>query len=108
MPYPTTSVKAKGDLEADRSTLMVFDQGTALGGLSYQVNSLVNAPSAEALDIAPPPPAVIKNNYLQVPASYDSLRAVAESIAGKAGRRPRSTRRWRCRTGWPTGRSSTR
>ena len=84
MPYPTTSIKAKGDLEADRSTLMVFDQGTALGGLSYQVDSIVNAPSAEALDIAPPPPAVIKNNYLEVPASYDSLRALAESIAGKA------------------------
>ena len=84
VPYPTTSIKAKGDLEADRSTLMVFDQGTPLGGLSYQVNSIVNAPSAEALDIAPPPPAVIKDNYLEVPSSYDSLRGVAESIAGKA------------------------
>jgi transglutaminase-like putative cysteine protease len=84
VPYPTTSIKAKGDLEADRSTLMVFDQGTPLGGLSYQVDSIVNAPSAEALDVAPPPPAVIKDNYLEVPASYDSLRALAESIAGKA------------------------
>ena len=27
VPYPTTTVKAKGDLEADRSTLMLFDQG---------------------------------------------------------------------------------
>jgi transglutaminase-like putative cysteine protease len=84
VPYPTTSIKAKGNLEADRSTLMVFDPGTPLGGLSYQVDSVVNAPSAEALDIAPPPPAAIKDNYLQVPASYDSLRALAESIAGKA------------------------
>ena len=84
-PYPTTTIKAKGDLEADRSTLMLFDQGPALGGLSYQVTSLVNSPSEQALDIAPPPPAVIKDHYLDVPASYDSLRALAESIVGKAG-----------------------
>ena len=84
VPYPTTTIKAKGDLEADRSTLMVFDQGTPLGGLSYQVTSIVNAPSAEGLETAPPPPAVIKDNYLEVPASYDSLRALAESITGKA------------------------
>ena len=84
-PYPTTTVKAKGDLQADPSTLMLFDQGQALGGLSYQVTSLVNSPSEQALDIAPPPPAVIKDHYLNVPASYDSLRALAESIVGKAG-----------------------
>ena len=84
VPYPTTTIKAKGNLEADRSTLMVFDQGTPLGGLSYQVTSIVNAPSAEGLETAPPPPAVIKDNYLEVPASYDSLRALAESITGKA------------------------
>ena len=85
VPYPTTTVKAKGDLFADPSTLMLFDQGQALGGLSYDVTSLVNSPSAQSLDIAPPPPAVIKDHYLNVPASYDSLRALAESIVGKAG-----------------------
>ncbi len=84
-PYPTTTVKGKGNLLADSSTLMLFDQGQALGGLSYQVTSLVNSPSAEALDIAPPPPAVIKAHYLNVPTSYDSLRALAESIVAKAG-----------------------
>ena len=84
MPYPATTIKAKGDLEADRSTLMLFDSGTPLGGLSYQVSSLVNAPSEQDLDTAPAPPAVIRDHYLEVPASYDSLRAVAKSIAGNA------------------------
>ncbi len=63
---------------------MLFDQGQALGGLTYQVTSLINAPSEQALDTAPLPPAVIKDNYLEVPASYNSLRALAKSIAGKA------------------------
>jgi transglutaminase-like putative cysteine protease len=84
VPYPATAIKAKGDLEADRSTLMLFDTGPALGGLSYQVSSLVNIPSEESLNIAPAPPAVIRDHYLEVPPSYDSLRAVAESIAGNA------------------------
>jgi transglutaminase-like putative cysteine protease len=83
VPYPTTTIKAKGNLEADRSTLMVFDQGTPLGGLSYQVTSLINSPSEQALDTAPAPPAVIRDNYLEVPASYDSLRALAESVVAK-------------------------
>ena len=64
---------------------MLFDQGPALGGLSYQVTSLVNAPSEQALDTAPPPPAVIKDDYQEVPASYDSLRALADSIVRQGG-----------------------
>ena len=31
VPYPAVSVRATGDLEADRSTLMLFDQGTRAG-----------------------------------------------------------------------------
>ncbi|HEX4094042.1 MAG TPA: DUF3488 and transglutaminase-like domain-containing protein [Trebonia sp.] len=84
VPYPTVAIKAKGDLQADRSTLMLLDQGTSLGGLSYQVTSLENAPTEEALDIAPAPPAVIKDHYLDVPSSYDSLRALADQIVGQA------------------------
>ena len=84
VPYPTTTVKAAGNLEADRSTLMLFDQGPALGGLSYQVTSLVNSPSEDALGTAPPPPAAIRNQYQQVPTSYDSLRTLADSIVAKA------------------------
>jgi transglutaminase-like putative cysteine protease len=85
VPYPTTTVKAKGNLEADRSTLMVFDQGQPLGGLSYQVTSLVNAPSEQALEGAQGPSATIKDHYMEVPPAYDSLRALAESVVSKAG-----------------------
>jgi len=84
-PYPTTTIKAKGALEADRSTLMLFDPGTTLGGLSYQVTSLINSPSEQALDSAAPAPATITDHYLEVPADYDSLRTLAESIVNKAG-----------------------
>ena len=85
VPYPTVAIKANGDLEADRSTLMLFEQGTALGGLSYEVTSLVNSPSEQALDAAAAPPAVITEHYLQVPSDYDSLRALADSVVAEAG-----------------------
>ena len=48
VPYPAVSVRAKGDLEADRSTLMLFDQGTALAGLQYSVTSLSDSPPEQA------------------------------------------------------------
>jgi transglutaminase-like putative cysteine protease len=86
VPYPAVSVRAnKGNLVADRSTLMLFDAGTALGGLQYSVTSLVDSPPELALNDAPPPPADIVNYYQKVPASYDSLRSLAESIVAKAG-----------------------
>jgi transglutaminase-like putative cysteine protease len=84
-PYPAIAINAKGDVQADRSTLMLFDQGTTLGGLSYSVTSLTDAPSEQALDGAPPAPAAIRGHYLQVPAAYDSLRALALSVVAKAG-----------------------
>jgi transglutaminase-like putative cysteine protease len=83
-PYPAVSVQAKGDLAADRSTLMLFDSGTALGGLQYTVTSLVDSPPASVLNNAPAPPAVITDHYLPVPSSYDPLRALAQSIAAGA------------------------
>jgi transglutaminase-like putative cysteine protease len=85
VPYPTVSIEAKGDLEADRSTLMLLDQGTAIGGLSYQVTSLTESPTEQALDSAQTPPETIRNNYLEVPASYNSLRALAESVVKQRG-----------------------
>ena len=85
VPYPTIAVKAKGNLEADRSTLMLLDQGTAIGGLSYQVTSLTDSPTEQALNSAQTPPATIRDNYLEVPASYDSLRKLAESVVKQAG-----------------------
>jgi hypothetical protein len=81
VPYPATTVSAAdGALRADRSTLMVFDQGAPLGGLSYKVTSVAESPSATSLDDAPAPPADITANYQSVPASYDSLRSLAASI----------------------------
>jgi transglutaminase-like putative cysteine protease len=83
-PYPTTTIKAKGNVQADRSTLMLFDQGPDLGGLTYQVTSLINSPSEQALDTAPAAPTAIKDDYQAVPGSFDSLRALADSVVAKA------------------------
>jgi transglutaminase-like putative cysteine protease len=85
VPYPTTSVKAGGNLKADRSTLMLFDAGVNLGGLSYTTTSYDDNPPAQALDAAPPPPASITGQDLSVPSAYDSLRSLAQSQVRAAG-----------------------
>ena len=64
---------------------MLLDQGTAIGGLSYQVTSLADAPTEQALDSVGTPAATIIDNYLKVPASYDSLRKLAESVVEQQG-----------------------
>lgn len=87
VPYPATSVTARGTLRADRPTLMVFDSGVPLGGLKYTVTSLAASPPAQLLNDAPPPPADITSHYLAVPSPYDSLRSLALSVAAKAGAR---------------------
>ena len=84
VPYPATSVTAPGSLRADQATLMVLDYGVALSNLHYSVTSLTNDPPVAALEAAGAPPADIKDHYLSVPASYDSLRALAESVVTKA------------------------
>ena len=85
VPYPATSVTAKGTLRADRSTLMLFDSGPALSGLTYTVNSLAETPGPQVLDAVPRPPASITSHYLSVPAGYDQLRALAQSVVRAAG-----------------------
>jgi transglutaminase-like putative cysteine protease len=79
-PYPAVRVSAPGAVQADRSSLMIFDNGAALGGLSYSVTSLELDPSAQALAQVPAPPRDIASHYLGVPASYDSLHSLADSI----------------------------
>jgi len=84
VPYPATAVRASGSLQADKSTLMVFDNGVSFGGLRYSVTSLDNQPAALLLDAAPPPPADITRYDLTVPASYNSLSGLARSVARAA------------------------
>jgi hypothetical protein len=85
VPYPATAVTAKGTLQADRSTLMVFDSGVAFGGLKYSVTSLTESPPAQLLNSAARPPSGITSHYRSVPASYDSLDALASSVVRAAG-----------------------
>jgi transglutaminase-like putative cysteine protease len=85
VPYPATAVTASGLLHADKSTLMVFDPDVSISGLRYSVTSLAELPSTQSLNDAAAPPADIVANDQAVPASYDSLRALATSIAAAAG-----------------------
>jgi transglutaminase-like putative cysteine protease len=85
VPYPATSVTASGTLRADKSTLMVFDSGISLNGLNYKVTSLDEAPTAQLLNAAQPPPADITSHYLSVPSSYNPLRDLALSVVRNAG-----------------------
>src|SRR5215469_10622577 len=85
--YPATKVvvHAPASVQAERHTLMVFDNGARLANLSYSVTSLLVSPSAQVLDAALPPPADIADAYAQVPASYLLLRNLAGSIVAAAG-----------------------
>jgi transglutaminase-like putative cysteine protease len=85
VPYPATTVSVPGTARADRTTLMVFDPGVALSGLGYSVTSLSQSPAQQQLNAAQPPPSAIKDRYLAVPPSYDSLYAVAERVISQAG-----------------------
>jgi transglutaminase-like putative cysteine protease len=78
-PYPATSVTARGTVQADRSTLMVLDPGTPLGGLDYTVTSSAVHPTAAELDDAGLPPADITRAYGAVPSSFDALKPLAEA-----------------------------
>jgi transglutaminase-like putative cysteine protease/uncharacterized membrane protein YgcG len=79
VPYPATSVKVNGTVQADRSTLMLFDNGVSLGGLKYTVTSVDEAPTYQQVAAAPPPAQSISSAYLSVPHSYDSLKPLALS-----------------------------
>ncbi len=85
VPYPATSISVKGNVRADRATLMVLDSGVSLSGLTYTVTSLSAAPGTQALSAAPPAAASITSHYLSVPADYDPLRGLAQSVVRAAG-----------------------
>jgi transglutaminase-like putative cysteine protease len=79
-PYPTVTVSVPGSTQVDSDNLMIFDSGTRASGLQYSVTSLDLSPSEQALSSAGAPPSSITSQFLQVPASYDSLRSLAMSI----------------------------
>jgi len=83
-PYPAVKVDVTGNVQVDRDTLMLLDNGVQLAGLNYSVTSLDVVPNDQALAAAPPAPNDIKSQYLDVPQSYDSLRAAAESVTANA------------------------
>jgi transglutaminase-like putative cysteine protease len=83
-PYPPVQVAAPGNVQADRATLMLIDNGVQLAGLNYRVSSLDITPSEQALATAGSPPADIRGNYLNVPPSYASLRVLAQDITATA------------------------
>ncbi len=85
VPYPATSISVKGDVRADRATLMVLDSGVSLSGLTYTVTSLSEAPGTQVLSAAPGAAASIASHYLSVPADYDPLRGLAQSVVRAAG-----------------------
>jgi transglutaminase-like putative cysteine protease len=83
-PYPAARVDATGTVRADKSSLMVFDNGITLGGFTYSVTSLELDPAAQALASVPPPSHDIASHYLEVPASYDLLRSLANDVVAGA------------------------
>ncbi len=85
VPFPATSISVKGDVRADRATLMVLDSGVSLSGLSYTVTSLSEAPDGQLLSAAPTAAASIASHYLTVPAGYGPMRALAQSVVRAAG-----------------------
>jgi transglutaminase-like putative cysteine protease len=95
VPYPATAVTARasahgarpdtGAWHADRSTLMVFASPGSLGGLTYTVSSLAEAPPSSALAAAERAPQDIMAHYLAVPASYAPLQSLAQSVVTAAG-----------------------
>jgi transglutaminase-like putative cysteine protease len=85
VPYPALNVHVPGSWQVNKSGLMVYSTDTSLAGLAYQVRSLDLKPATQDVATAGPPPATIVRGDGSVPASYLSLRKLAQDItAGKA------------------------
>ncbi len=87
VPYPALSVPAKGDLEADKSTLMLFDQGRLAGRAAVLGHQPVRfAARAGAQQRA----SAVRRHQRALPAGARRLRlaaaALAESVVNGAGR----------------------
>ncbi len=84
LPYPPVTLNAAGSWSVDRQSLMVLTRNVNLAGFSYKVTSLDLEPSTKELDSATAAPGNIAGPYETVPASYDSLRSLAEKITSGA------------------------
>jgi transglutaminase-like putative cysteine protease len=82
LPYPATRVQVPGAWTTDPATLMTMSRGASLAGLSYTVTSLHLSPTPTQLGEASS--GTIGAAYLNVPASYDSLQSLAESVTQSA------------------------
>ena len=63
---------------------MVLGFGTSLSGLSYTVTSDEISPTVAQLNKAPAPPAAIADQYLNVPAAFRPLTALARKVTASA------------------------
>ena len=84
VPYPATAIRAPGHWVMDAGTSMVLGFGTSLSGLTYTVTSDDISPSGGQLDRAPAPPTAIADQYLNVPAAFRPLAALARKVTAKA------------------------
>ena len=84
VPYPATRISAPGHWVMDEGTSMVLGFGTALSGLAYTVTSEEISPSTDQLNKAPAPPAAIADEYLNVPAAFRPLTALARKVTSHA------------------------
>ena len=79
LPYPARTVDVAGTWRADPRTLTIFS-AQSLSGLSYSVASREVSPTVQQLQLAGAIPASIANNYLRVPAVFQSLINLAERV----------------------------
>lgn len=76
MPYPATAVDASGDWRYEPlGQNVIGDEGQRVGGMSYQVSSLVVRPTAEQLAGAPPPSKRMLDEYTKVPGNVPDVVA---------------------------------
>jgi hypothetical protein len=68
----------------DVSTSMVLGFGATLSGLAYTVTSDNISPTTDQLNRAPAPPAAIADEYLNVPAAFRPLAALARGVTSRA------------------------
>ena len=84
VPYPATRISVPGHWVEDVGTAMMLGFGTSLSGLSYTVTSDEISPTVAQLNEAPAAPAAIADQYLNVPAAFRPLTALARKVTASA------------------------